>query len=257
MKGLVKPGVLSVILLVFAFTSACSAPLKTSVAEFRLPANYPSFVRWEGLEVAVDPIDTPEESEAIFGTDMWDASVLPLHLIIKNSGTHEFEVDSRQIFGVAASGDMAGAYTLDQATDRVRASSIGTTAATGAILGGTAGAAVGAAIGGAAAGGSGAATGAAVGGTVGAASGTAEGTSDSITHRFRRELAAQDFGDRVVRPGNIEHGFLYLKWGQYSTVRMLVFDITTNKRQEMLLTITVVRPPKGRPEVTPEPDVPK
>ena len=108
-----------------------------------------AFVQWEGLEIAIDPVDTPEKSQAVFGTDMWDATVLPLHLILRNSGNHEFEIDSAQIFGVTASGEMAGAYTLQQATDRVRESSIGTTAATGLVLGSVAGAVAGAAIGGA------------------------------------------------------------------------------------------------------------
>lgn len=244
MRGLAGPGFLPFTLLVLVSTSACSSPLKTSVAAFRMPSSYPSFVQWEGLELAIDPIDTPEKSQAIFGTDMWDSTVLPLHLILRNSGSHEFEIASTQIFGVAASGEMAGAYTLQQATDRVRESSIGTTAATGLIVGGIAGAAAGAAIGGAVGGGRGAGTGAAIGGTVGGVSGTAEGTSDTITHRFRRELAAQDFGDRVVGPGRIEHGFLYMKWAQYRSIRLLLFDITTNGRQELNIPITVVRPPK-------------
>ena len=145
---------------------------------------------------------------------------------------------------MSPSGELANAYTLQQATDRVRESSIGTTAATGLVLGGLAGAAAGAAIGGAIGGGRGAGTGAAIGGTTGAVGGTAEGTSDTITHRFRRELAAQDFSDRVVRPGYIEHGFLYMKWAQYQSVRLLLFDITVNKRQELSIPLTVVRPAK-------------
>lgn len=233
-----------IIIFLIVFTGACSAPLKTSVAPLRMPASYSSFVQWEGLELAIDPIDTPEKSQAIFGTDMWDATVLPLHLIARNVGTHEFEIASPQIFGVTPAGELANAYTLQQATDRIRESSIGTTAATGLVLGGLAGAAAGAAIGGAVGGGRGAGTGAAIGGTAGAAGGTAQGTSDTITHRFRRELAAQDFGDRVVRPGHIEHGFLYMKWAQYQSVRLLLFDITTNKRQELSIPIAIRRPPR-------------
>jgi len=236
-------GLVSILVLILS-TWSCSAPLKTSVAPIRIPSSYPSYVQWEGLELAIDPIDTPEKSQALFGTDVWDATLLPLHLIIRNTGTHEFEIASAQIFGVTASGELANAYTLQQATDRVRESSIGTTAATGLVLGSLAGAAAGAAIGGAVGGGRGAGTGAAIGGTAGGVAGTAEGTSDTISHRFRRELAAQDFGDRVVRPGHIEHGFLYMKWAQYNTVRLLVFDITSNKRQELTISVTVARPPK-------------
>lgn len=221
----------------------CAAPLKTTVAPFRLPETYPSFVRIEGLELAVDPIDTEEHSTRIFGTDLRSADVLPIHLIIKNSGSHEFEINAAQLFGISAGGEFAGAYTLHQATQRVRESSIGTTAAAGAAVGALAGAAAGAAIGGAVGGGEGAATGAAVGGAAGGVGGAAEGTtSDAITQRFKRELAAQDFGDRVIAPGNIEHGFVYLKWQPYTSIRIKVFDITTNKVHETQLPISVRRP---------------
>jgi len=183
----------------------CAAPLRTTVAPFRLPEFYPSFVRIEGLELAVDPIDAEDKSTRVFGTDLRSADVLPIHLIIKNGGSHEFEINAAQIFVISAAGEFAGAYTLHQATQQVRDSSIGTTTATGLVVGAVAGAAVGAAIGGAATGrGSGAATGAAVGGAVGGTGGVAAGTSDVITQRFKRELAGHDFGDRVIAPGNIE-----------------------------------------------------
>jgi hypothetical protein len=77
--------------------------------------------------------------------------------------------------------------------------------------------------------------------------GTAEGTADTITQRFRRELAAQDFSDRVIRPGHIEHGFLYMKWAQYQRVRLLLFDTPTNQRQEISVPIMVSRPSKENP----------
>ncbi|MBZ0169913.1 hypothetical protein MELA_01044 [Candidatus Methylomirabilis lanthanidiphila] len=222
--------------------AGCAAPLRTTVTPFRPPESYPSSTRIEGLVLAVDPVDTEEHSTRVFGTDLRTAEVLPLHLIARNTGSHEFEINAAQIFGMTAGGEFAGAYTLHQASQRVRESSIGTTAATGLAVGALAGAAAGAAIGGAAGGGEGAATGAAVGGAVGGVGGVAEGTSDTITSRFKRELAAQDFGDRVIAPGNIEHGFVYLTWQPYTSVRIKVFDITTNKVHEVQLPITIRRP---------------
>lgn len=222
--------------------TGCAAPLRTTVAPFRLPESYPSSIQIEGLALAVDPIDTEEQSTRSFGTDLRIADVLPLHLIARNSGSHEFEINAAQIFGITTGGEFAGAYTLHQASQQVRDSSIGTTAATGLAMGALAGAAAGAAIGAAAGGGEGAATGAAIGGAVGGAGGVAEGTSDTITHRYKRELAAQDFGDRVIAPGNIEHGFVYLKWQPYTSIRIKVFDITTNKVHEIQLPVTIRRP---------------
>lgn len=163
-----------IVLLVWA--AGCATPLKTGVAQFRLPQSYPSFAQIEGLEMAVDPVDTEEKSAGFFGTDLRYAEVLPLHLIVRNSGSHEFEIDAAQIFGISGSGEFAGAYTLDQATQRVRQSSIGTTAAAGVAAGAITGGVVGAAIGAAATGrGSGAATGAAVGGAIGGAGGAGGG----------------------------------------------------------------------------------
>lgn len=222
--------------------AGCAAPLRTTVAPFRLPESYPSSIQIEGLALAVDPVDIEEQSTRSFGTDLRTADVLPLHLIVRNSGSHEFEINAAQIFGITTGGEFAGAYTLHQASQQVRDSSIGTTAATGLAMGALAGAAAGAAIGAAAGGGEGAATGAAVGGAVGGAGGVAEGTSDIITHRYKRELAAQDFGDRVIAPGNIEHGFVYLKWQPYTSIRIKVFDITTNKVHEIRLPVTIRRP---------------
>lgn len=222
--------------------AGCAAPLRTTVAPFRTPESYPSSTQIEGLVLAIDPVDTEEHSTRIFGTDLRTADVLPLHLIVRNAWTHEFEINAAQIFGITTGGEFAGAYTLHQASQRVRESSIGTTAATGLAVGALAGAAAGAAIGAAAGGGEGAATGAAVGGAVGGVGGVAEGTSDAITQRFKRELAAQDLGDRVVAPGNIEHGFVYLTWQPYTSVRIKVFDITTNKVHEVQLPMTIRRP---------------
>ena len=233
---------MTIVYLVISSGLGCAAPLRTSVAPFRLPETYRAFTRIEGLEIAVDPLDTEAKSARVFGTDLRSADVLPLQLIVRNTGSHEFEINAAQIFGISPNGEFAGSYTLHQATGRVRESSIGTTAATGLVLGAVTGAAVGAAIGGAATGrGSGAATGAAVGGAVGGAGGMGEGTSDTITQRFKRELAAHDFGDRVIAPGNIEQGFVYLKWESYSSIRIKLFDITTNKAHEVHLPTSIAR----------------
>ena len=77
------------LLLVFAFTLiSCAAPLKTSIAPFRPPENLPNRRVWD-LVVAVDVIDTPEQSNRIFGTDLAAAGLLPVHLIVSNKGNEE------------------------------------------------------------------------------------------------------------------------------------------------------------------------
>lgn len=107
---------------------SCAAPLKTSVAPFRLPESLPNNAKVWDLTVAVDVIDTPEESNRIFGTDLAAAGLLPMHLIVSNKGREEYAVDASQVFG-AANGKYFPAYTLSQAAQLVRDSSIGTTVA--------------------------------------------------------------------------------------------------------------------------------
>lgn len=226
--------------------SGCAAPLKTDTVSFKPPAYYPNHQEIEGLHVAMVPIDSPERLQAIFGTDLKAANILPIHLIVENSGAKEFEVNAVQVFGVTADGEMTVAYSLEKSAEHVRHSSIGTTAATGAVVGAIAGAAAGAALG-AAIGqatddaGAGAATGAAIGGATGAATGTGAGLSDAITVRFKKELAALAFEDRVIYPRDIQQGFIYLKWNAYRKIRMKLFDITANKTHEIIFNVAIGR----------------
>ena len=117
----------------------------------------------------MDLLDTPEKSSRVFGTDLKAADILPVHLIVSNNGSQEYEIDASQIFALADSGEYYPALNLSQAAQRVRESSIGTTVASSAALDAFVGAAAGAATGagaGHAAGntGRGAGAGAAIGG---------------------------------------------------------------------------------------------
>jgi len=175
---------------------------------------------------------------------MAQADILPIQLFVKNSGRKELEIDSSQIFGQNRDGEYVGAFNLRQASEHARASSLGTTVAAGAAVGALAGAAVGAGIGagiGAATGntGRGAATGAAVAGTTGTATGMAAGASDSITVQFRKELAELFFGDRVIRPGNFESGFIYLPLGNYVRIRIKILNITDSQIKEIQIPISI------------------
>jgi len=229
-----------ILLLIVYFCVSCAAPLKTKPTAFTDPNLLANKVELNGLVVGVELLDTPARSEEAFGTDLGVSGVLPVRVIARNGGTHEFEIDARQMFGILPNAQLVQAYNLDQATGEIRASSIGTTVATGAVVGALAGAAVGAGIGagvGQAYGdaGTGAATGAAVGGTAGAAHGAAAGGSDWITIEFRRQLAATQFGDKVLFPGNLDQGFVFLRAGSYSKLRVLVRDITENKAHDLSL----------------------
>jgi hypothetical protein len=135
-----------------------------------------------------------------------------------------------------AGGEYFPAFNLTQAAERVRGSSIGTTVATqaavGALVVGAAGlqrAPASALPPGIRALGAGA--GAAVGASSGALGGAAAGASDSYTHRFRHELAVQDFGAKNIYPGDLYRGFIYFQRQPYTTIRVKVTNLSERKTQ--------------------------
>ena len=109
----------------FVFLAGCAAPLKTSVAPFRAPETLPNVKTAWDLVIAADAIDTPEKSARVFGTDLGEAGILPVHLIVSNKGSQEYEINAAQIFAVSQ-GEYYPAFNLSQAAQRVRESSIGT-----------------------------------------------------------------------------------------------------------------------------------
>ena len=233
-------------LLLPALVAGCASPLKTDTVSFMPPSSYQNHQMVNGLEIAVVPIVSEQKSDEIFGTDMKEAEILPVHLVVQNSGNDEFEINSQQIFGISPNGEYTVAYNLIKAAEHVRGSSIGTTAVAGATAGAVVGAAVGAAVGagvGHASGNSstGAQSGAIIGGAVGATSGAAAGLSDSFTIQFKKELSNLAFEDQVIYPGDIKQGFIYLKWKSYTKIRMKVFNITTNDTSLMEFNVHVVR----------------
>lgn len=230
--------------LLASWLMGCAAPLRTSVAPFRPPEFFANAQTVWQLRIAADALDTAEKSSRVFGTDLGAADILPVQLIVQNSGNQEYEIDAGQIYGMAGT-DYYPAFNLGQAAQRVRESSIGTTiaaqAALGALAGAAAGAAVGAAIGGAGGdAGRGAASGAAIGGAVGGISGMATGGSDRYTQQFRHELAVQDFGDRVLFPGDLKQGFIYLKLEPYTALRVKVTNISERKTEVLEIPISIL-----------------
>jgi len=226
--------------------TGCAAPLKVESVSFQTPESVPNHRDLEGLKIAVVPIDTEEQSKAIFNTDLKKANILPVHVIVRHTGTKEFEINHQQMFGIQNDGSYTVALTIGTAAQNVRSSSIGTTAVTGAVVGAVAGAAIGAGIGAGVGGaggdaGAGARAGAIIGGTSGAASGTAAGLSDGFTIEFKKQLAMHAFEDRVIYPADMSQGFVYLPWQNYTKFRMVVFDINTGTRKELEFPITVRR----------------
>jgi len=59
--------------------------------------------------------------------------------------------------------------------------------------------------------------------------------------KFKQELANLAFEDRVIFQGDIQQGFIYLKWQPYNKIRMKLFNITDNKYYDLLFDIAVMR----------------
>lgn len=226
------------------FLSGCAAPLKVKTVCFMPPTSYTNHQNVDELEIAVEPVYLKDKSEEIFGTDLRVADILPVHIIVQNNGTKEYEINHQQIFGIAENQEYTMAYPLSKAAELVRQSSIGTTAVSGAVAGALVGAAVGAGMGagiGHASGNTslGAESGAIMGSTAGAVSGAGAGLSDSFTAKFRLELSNLAFEDRVIYPSDIQQGFIYLAWKPYNKIRVKVLDITDNKAHDLMFDIVV------------------
>lgn len=216
--------------------AACAPPLETNVVPIATPADGAASYQGDGLQVAIAPL-TAEEQVAQFNVEMTRADVLPFRVVARNDSGDEYYIQADQVFGRTVNGDLFPAYRLDQTIERIRRSEVGEAmaggAATGMIVGAVVGAAAGAAIGGAVGGGDsagqGAAIGAATGGTSGGLSGAA-GAADETSRRIARELRKIDWGDRVVYPAHIEHGFLFMKPGvPYQALEVLLYNV--NKRE--------------------------
>lgn len=232
--------------IVYILVSSCAAPLKTSTVSFKTPSSYPNYHELDGLHIAINPLVDKKDCESVFGTDLREAEILPVQIIVHNTGRKEYEIDDQQVFGVEPNGVFTQSYSIVAGAEKVRASSIGTTVATGATVGALLGAAMGASLGAAAGSatgdaGAGAAAGAALGGATGAVAGTGAGMSDVFTLRFKRELAQVAFGDRAIYPGDIHQGFVYLPWKHYSHIRLKVLNVTDNSVIELKFPIHVSR----------------
>jgi hypothetical protein len=109
---------IAISLVLIVFLASCAAPLRTSVAPFRAPESFPNSKRVWDLVVAADVLDSVEKSSRVFGTDLGAANILPVHLIVSNKGTQEYEIDASQIFGISG-GEYYPAFNLSQAAQGI------------------------------------------------------------------------------------------------------------------------------------------
>lgn len=230
---------LAAICAVLIVVGGCGPSFQSNITPIRPPSSYPASHQQDGLQIGFDVLSPAEQVEH-FGVDMTNADVVPLRVVVRNDGTEEFYVQAEQIFGKTANGDLYPAYRLDQSVARVRQSELGKAmargAATGIIVGAMVGAAAGAAIGGAVdSPAAGAALGAATGGTAGGLSG-ASAAADATSRAIKSELRKVDWGNRVIYPGRIEHGFLFLKSGvAYEALEVLLYNVNQRRNTRVAI----------------------
>ena len=225
-----------------AIVGACSPGFQSNVTPIKNPMDYRIAHREGGLQIGFDFLSVEEQIEH-FGVDMTKADVVPVRIVVRNDDRDEFYIQADQIFGETADGDLYPAYRLDQTIERVRRSELGKAMVRGAVSGVLVGAAVGAATGSVIGnvayddGGGGAAIGAATLGTAGGLTG-ADAAMDSTSRAIKKELRKVDWGDRVVYPGRIEHGFLFMKPGApYEALDMSIYNVNERRNSRIVIRI--------------------
>lgn len=197
------------------FISACTRYESREVS-FRPPAQYASFEVVAGAQVAAEGYSDSQKAEDVFGFDIRKAGLLPVQVVIENSGRNRLELVPEQTFLVDSTGGFWELLDRRTAYKRVESSSEFATILEGgakkSFLGAAAGALVGLAIGVLDGGdigndiGRGAAVGAAGGALLG---GVDAGTSGDQGRQIARDLANKQLDNRVVEPGTLGHGFLF------------------------------------------------
>ncbi|HOX54149.1 MAG TPA: hypothetical protein PLC32_01715 [Candidatus Omnitrophota bacterium] len=212
------------------------ATMKNKPTSFLAPENNPHRVNYNGAIIACETLDTAEASKKQFNIDFNAKKILPVRLIVRNSGQQDIRIISSQVFGVLADGSFYNALTLDQSLqdigllENVKGSARG--AAVGSLVGATAGAAGGAIFG---KNSSSTATGAAIGGVAGAVIGGAGG-KESIATYLDREMQDLAWVDRVVFPGYIMNGFIFLPKADYQKIELGILN-SANKMERVTINL--------------------
>lgn len=225
------------IVLLMLTLAACTFYESREVA-FRPPDQAANSQQVGGARVAAEQYADKAMAKEAFGFDIRGAGLLPVQVVIDNTGPQRFEMVPEQTFLVDAAGGYWNLLDRKTAYQRVESSSeYGSIVKGGAksgMWGAAAGALAGAAIGilsGSNVGeavGKGAALGAAGGAIYG---GAKEGSSDEPGRQIARDLANKDLESRIIEPGNLSRGFLFFPGEAPSAgqLRLQLRDVTTGQ----------------------------
>ncbi|WP_432821109.1 hypothetical protein [Trichloromonas sp.] len=203
-------------LLLLAFTAVSCSTYKSQEVSFKPPSAYQGMQMVAGAQVAAEAYADKSVARDVFGFDIRGAGLLPVQVIVDNTGIHGLDIVPGQTFLI----DAGGSYwnVLDNRTtyQRLEKSSeygeIARGAGKGSLLGAAGGAIIGAAIGivsGENVGNAvakGAARGAAGGAVIG---GAQSGSSGEAGRQISRDLANKQMDNKTIAAGTLGRGFLF------------------------------------------------
>lgn len=211
-RHLLQSAVLAFLLLLIA---ACTT-YKSQEVPFRAPSALPNMQVVAGAEVAAQAYTDKTEARQAFGFDIRSAGLLPVQVVVDNTGTHDLLVVPEQTFLIDAEGNMWNLLDRRTAYERMEKSSeyarVAKKAGRGTVFGATGGALMGAAIG-ILTGqnvGDAALKGAAVGGAGGAVLGGGyELGSEESARQISSDLANKELENKTIQSGLLGRGFLF------------------------------------------------
>lgn len=196
--------------------NSCSTAYKSQEVSFRYPTSYNFSQDIAGAKVAVEAFADRDRAKKAFGFDIIGAGVLPVQMVMDNTGRHGLELVADQTFLIDDQGRMWNILDSRAAYERLDKSSSFTNLAkstgAGSAIGAAGGALLGAAVG--ILSGrdiakdtlKGAAVGAAGGALVGGAKGL---TSDEASAQISKDLANKALKNKPIEPGTLARGFMF------------------------------------------------
>jgi len=231
--------------LVLATFGACTS-YKSQEVPFRAPTAYSNVQVVAGAKIAAEAFADKDLAKQAFGFDIRDAGLLPVMVVVDNTGSSSLKFVAEQTFLVDGNGGMWNILESRTAYERLEKSSeyarIAKEGGRGSILGGAGGALVGAAIGilagdnvGEAAL-KGAAVGAAGGAVIGGAS---EAGSDEGYRTIARDIANKELKNYPIEPGILARGFIFFpgEAPSASQLRLQVQEVSTGQIHTLYLNL--------------------
>lgn len=194
---------------------ACQS-YQSRVIPAKLPSAYSNATEVAGATMAAKLYDDKKEAEALYGFDIVGAGVIPVQVVIDNTGAHPLQIVPDQTLLVDEESNiwpiLEASLAYERISKKTQFGEIAPEAAKGGVLAGLAGAVIGAAIGvvtgtnvGNAAG-----MGAAVGAAAGSVSGGAKGYfSEGPQDKIREDIHKRTLENRTIMPNQLAYGFLF------------------------------------------------